>query len=60
MNTYFNMTTAEHAMTDDLVATVDDIERLGCSKLSIAAAGYFNGGADVEQTLRENKMAYHR
>ncbi|EEC17283.1 hypothetical protein IscW_ISCW013121 [Ixodes scapularis] len=54
------MTTAEHAMTDDLVATVDDIERLGCSKLSIAAAGYFNGGADTEQTLRENKMAYHR
>ncbi|KAM7296706.1 hydroxyacid oxidase 1 [Ixodes scapularis] len=44
----------------EVVVTVDDIERLGCSNMNGSAKSYCNAGADLEQTLKENRMAYLR
>ncbi|KAM7289537.1 hydroxyacid oxidase 1 [Ixodes scapularis] len=45
---------------DDIVVTLDDIERLGRAKLDPVSGAYFNSGADLEQTLNENQTAYLR
>ncbi|XP_042150729.1 hydroxyacid oxidase 1-like [Ixodes scapularis] len=45
---------------EEVVVTVDDIERLGCSNMNGSAKSYCNAGADLEQTLKENRMAYLR
>ncbi|XP_040066138.1 hydroxyacid oxidase 1 [Ixodes scapularis] len=46
--------------TGEVVVTVDDIERLGCSNMNVGAKIFCNTGADREQTLKENRMAYLR
>ncbi|CAN8030340.1 unnamed protein product, partial [Ixodes persulcatus] len=44
----------------EIVVTLDDIERLGNSNMTANARSHCNTGADQEQTLKENKMAYLR
>lgn len=48
------------AAGDGVVVTVDDIERLGIAKLKPLPESYYDGGADEEQTLRENRLAFFR
>ncbi|KAM7296713.1 hydroxyacid oxidase 1 [Ixodes scapularis] len=48
------------AGTDDIVVTVDDIERTGCFNMGKDARLYYNCGADQEETLKENTRAYSR
>ncbi|CAN7938102.1 unnamed protein product [Ixodes hexagonus] len=45
---------------DDVVVTVDDIQRLGIANLDPLPEGYYDSGADQEQTLRENRAAFYR
>nr|XP_037286719.1 peroxisomal (S)-2-hydroxy-acid oxidase GLO5-like [Rhipicephalus microplus] len=45
---------------DSDVVTVADIERLGGAKLERTVRGYYDSGADREQTLRENVQAFSR
>ncbi|KAL1426965.1 hypothetical protein MTO96_003262 [Rhipicephalus appendiculatus] len=45
---------------DSDVVTVADIERLGDAKLERTVRGYYDSGADREQTLRENVQAFSR
>uniref|UniRef100_G3MPB4 (S)-2-hydroxy-acid oxidase n=1 Tax=Amblyomma maculatum TaxID=34609 RepID=G3MPB4_AMBMU len=42
------------------VVTVTDIEKLGDAKLERTVRGYYDSGADREQTLRENVEAFSR
>ncbi|KAK8766338.1 hypothetical protein V5799_006879 [Amblyomma americanum] len=42
------------------VVTVADIEKLGDAKLERTVRGYYDSGADREQTLRENVQAFSR
>lgn len=46
--------------SDPDVVTVADIERLGDAKLERTVRGYYDSGADREQTLRENVHAFSR
>lgn len=48
------------ATGDDVVVTVDDIQRLGIANLDKLPEDYYDSGADQEQTLRENRLAYLR
>ncbi|EEC07769.1 glycolate oxidase, putative [Ixodes scapularis] len=48
------------ATGDDVVVTVDDIRRLGIANLDPIPEDYYDSGADQEQTLRENRLAYLR
>ncbi|XP_042150322.1 hydroxyacid oxidase 1 [Ixodes scapularis] len=48
------------AAGDGVVVTVDDIQRLGIAKLKPLPESYYDGGADEEQTLRENRLAFFR
>ncbi|KAM7294339.1 hydroxyacid oxidase 1 [Ixodes scapularis] len=48
------------AAGDAVVVTVDDIQRLGIAKLKPLPESYYDGGADEEQTLRENRLAFFR
>ncbi|KAH7942905.1 hypothetical protein HPB52_002267 [Rhipicephalus sanguineus] len=45
---------------DSDVVTMADIERLGDAKLERTVRGYYDSGADREQTLRENVQAFSR
>ncbi|XP_075747034.1 2-Hydroxyacid oxidase 1 [Rhipicephalus microplus] len=45
---------------DDVVVTLADIERLGTARMSTSARGYYQSGADQQQTLQENTSAYRR
>lgn len=45
---------------DDIVVTLDDIERLGRANLDPVSGAYFNSGAGLDQTLNENQTAYLR
>lgn len=45
---------------DPDVVTISDIQRLGDAKLERTARGYYDSGADQEQTLRENVDAFSR
>lgn len=45
---------------DDVVVTLADIERLGTARMSTSARGYYQSGADQQQTLGENTSAYRR
>lgn len=45
---------------DQVVVTVDDIERLGVPNLAPLVKGYYEVGADQEQTLSENRIAFLR
>ncbi|KAM7309681.1 hydroxyacid oxidase 1-like [Ixodes scapularis] len=45
---------------DDVVVTLDDIERLANASLKPEYFVYFNGGAGQDQTLRENMSAFMR
>ncbi|KAM7291877.1 uncharacterized protein ISCGN_028448 [Ixodes scapularis] len=46
--------------TRDIVVSVDDIERLGCSSMDENVRSSWNSAADQEQTLEENRAAYLR
>ncbi|KAG0418326.1 hypothetical protein HPB47_004965 [Ixodes persulcatus] len=48
------------AADDDVVVTLDDIERLANASLKPEYFVYFNGGAGQDQTLRENMSAFMR
>uniref|UniRef100_A0A131Y1U4 (S)-2-hydroxy-acid oxidase n=1 Tax=Ixodes ricinus TaxID=34613 RepID=A0A131Y1U4_IXORI len=48
------------ATGDDVVVTVDDIQRLGIANLDKLPEDYYDSGADQQQTLRENRLAYLR
>ncbi|XP_040066042.1 hydroxyacid oxidase 1 [Ixodes scapularis] len=48
------------AADDDVVVTLDDIERLANASLNPRYFVYYNCGAEQEQTLRENKSAFMR
>ena len=39
---------------------IDDIERYALQHLSKASADYYKSGANDEQTLRENRIAFSR
>lgn len=45
---------------DPDVVTISDIQRLGDARLERTTRGYYDSGADQEQTLRENVEAYSR
>ncbi|KAH7955900.1 hypothetical protein HPB52_004874 [Rhipicephalus sanguineus] len=45
---------------DDVVVTLADVERLGTARMSTSARGYYQSGADQQQTLGENTSAYRR
>ncbi|XP_054928734.1 2-Hydroxyacid oxidase 1-like isoform X1 [Dermacentor andersoni] len=45
---------------DDMVVTLADAERLGTACMSSMARGYYQSGADEQQTLGENTRAYRR
>ncbi|CAN7940183.1 unnamed protein product, partial [Ixodes hexagonus] len=47
-------------VANDVVVTLNDIERLARSNFDHVASSYYNGGADQEQTLRENQAAFLR
>ncbi|CAN8007782.1 unnamed protein product, partial [Ixodes pacificus] len=53
------MTTALAAI-NDIVTTVDDIERIGSSIMNDITTNYYNSGAGREQTFKENLAAYQR
>lgn len=48
------------ANEDDVVVTIEDIERLGTSKFDATGRIYYNSGIGLEQTLRENVAAFSR
>lgn len=50
----------EAGVNGEIVVTLDDIERLGNFNMTANARSHCNTGADQEQTLKENKMAYLR
>ncbi|KAH6932560.1 hypothetical protein HPB50_007394 [Hyalomma asiaticum] len=51
----------ESKSDDDMaVVTLADIERLGTARMSTSARGYYQSGADQQQTLGENTGAYRR
>lgn len=45
---------------DEVVITVDDIERIALKNLDDGPRGYYESGADEQQTLKENKEAFKR
>lgn len=45
---------------DTTVVTLADVEKLGVARMSVNARGYYQSGADQQQTLRENLRAYRR
>ncbi|EEC16183.1 hypothetical protein IscW_ISCW012638 [Ixodes scapularis] len=45
---------------DDVVITLDDIERIALKNLDDGPRGYYQSGADDQQTLTENKQAFRR
>ena len=47
-------------MSTSTVCCIDDLERLGQARLDKNTNGYYNSGADAEQTLRDNVSAYQR
>uniref|UniRef100_A0A090XDH0 Putative glycolate oxidase n=1 Tax=Ixodes ricinus TaxID=34613 RepID=A0A090XDH0_IXORI len=53
-------TKGSEATGDDIVVTVDDIQRLGIANLDKLPEDYYDSGADQQQTLRENRLAYLR
>uniref|UniRef100_V5HKL6 (S)-2-hydroxy-acid oxidase n=1 Tax=Ixodes ricinus TaxID=34613 RepID=V5HKL6_IXORI len=53
-------TKGSEATGDDVVVTVDDIQRLGIANLDKLPEDYYDSGADQQQTLRENRLAYLR
>ncbi|CAN8022556.1 unnamed protein product, partial [Ixodes persulcatus] len=52
--------TTVSADDDDVVITVDDIERIALKNLDDGPRGYYQSGADDQQTLTENKHAFRR
>ncbi|KAM7302814.1 hypothetical protein ISCGN_018322 [Ixodes scapularis] len=50
----------DSAAAGEIVATLDDIERIGCSNMNENAWIINNTGADEEQTLKENLAAFQR
>ncbi|KAL1473045.1 hypothetical protein MTO96_038965 [Rhipicephalus appendiculatus] len=45
---------------DETVVTIDDIQRIGEANLDDATRSYIASGADREQTLKENTVAFSR
>ncbi|XP_043242582.1 peroxisomal (S)-2-hydroxy-acid oxidase GLO3-like [Amphibalanus amphitrite] len=43
-----------------VVCCIDDLERTALARLDKNTNGYYNAGADAEQTLKENVTAYQR
>ncbi|KAH9377694.1 hypothetical protein HPB48_000101 [Haemaphysalis longicornis] len=45
---------------DTTVVTLADVEKLGVLRMSVNARGYYQSGADQQQTLRENICGFRR
>ena len=61
LNTFITHSqTVQHFQAMSLVACIDDLEKSALSLLDRNAASYFRGGANDEQTLRDNVAAYQR
>ena len=43
-----------------VVCCIDDLERSARARLDKNTNGYYNSGADAEETLRDNVNAYQR
>ncbi|XP_040071319.1 hydroxyacid oxidase 1-like [Ixodes scapularis] len=54
------MTRMGVASEDDVVVTIEDIERLGTSMFDATGRAYYNSGIELETTLRENVAAFSR
>ncbi|KAG0439111.1 hypothetical protein HPB47_016753 [Ixodes persulcatus] len=54
------MTRMSAASEDDVVVTIEDIERLGTSNFDATGRIYYNSGIGLEQTLRENVAGFSR
>lgn len=54
------MTKVYSISEDDVVVTIDDIERLGSSRLEESLRIYYNKGLDQGQTLSENTEGFSR
>ena len=52
--------TVQHFQAMSCVACIDDLEKSALSLLDRDTAEFFRGGADDEQTLRDNVAAYQR
>lgn len=48
------------ASEDDVVVTIEDIERLGTSMFDATGRAFYNSGIELETTLRENVAAFSR
>ncbi|XP_037286389.2 uncharacterized protein LOC119179425 [Rhipicephalus microplus] len=52
--------TTRYAERDLAAVTIADIERIASTKLEPGVGWYYNGGADQEETIKENKEAFRR
>ncbi|XP_077511323.1 2-Hydroxyacid oxidase 1-like isoform X3 [Amblyomma americanum] len=50
----------EREAGDGVVVTLADVERLGVARMNANARGYYQSGADQQQTLAENTRAFRR
>lgn len=54
------MNTHSNGTTNDIVITIDDIERLAHAKLPPKVKTFYQDGADQQQTVSENLLAFKR